>query len=248
MPWLKMRFKDAVVLARSDDSGQLISEDGRVEIRYRAGDPRAYRAAVRNLEPTNERELLPDDTCPPGEAAPERGARGGGGRGSKPGAARGGSGSKGASDSAPASIPEGAVVVYADGACSGNPGPAGVGVVMIDPTGRRELSAYLGEGTNNIAELTAVLLAADAITDKQQPVRIHTDSQYAIGVLTKGWKAKANVPLIAKVKSALAAFEDLKMIHVRGHSGVVLNERADQLAVQAVQSRSTSGWVAYPQA
>ena len=237
-----MRFKDAVVLARCDDRGQLISEDGRVEIRYRAGDPRAYRAAARNLEPTAERELLPDDTCPAGEAAADRTR---GGRGSKPGAARGSKPGARAIDGAPASVPEGAVVVYADGACSGNPGPAGVGVVLIDAQGRRELSAYLGEGTNNIAELTAVLLAADAIADKQLPVRIHTDSQYAIGVLTKGWKAKANISLIAKVKVALAPFADLKMIYVRGHSGVVLNERADQLAVQAVQTRETSGWVRF---
>ena len=65
-------------------------------------------------------------------------------------------------------------------------------------------------------------------------------------MLTKGWKAKANVALIAKVRAALAPFEDLQMIHVRGHSGVVLNERADALAVQAVQTRQTSPWIAYP--
>jgi ribonuclease HI len=232
-----MRFKDALVLARSDERGQPISEEGRVEIRYRAGDPRAYRAALRNLEPVDG-ELLPDETCPPPEAVPERG------RAPRAGKARGG---KSASPSAgpAASIPEGAVIVYADGACSGNPGPAGVGVVMIDANGRRELSAYLGEATNNIAELTAILLAADAIEDKQTPVRIHTDSQYAIGVLTKGWKAKANVALIGKVRAALAPFKDLQMIHVRGHSGVVLNERADALAVEAVQRRQTTPWAVY---
>src|SRR5262249_43072492 len=164
----------------SDDRGQLVSEDGRVEIRYRAGDPRAYRAAVRNLEPiAGGGELLPDDTCPDAEPAPDRNRAGGG----RSGGARGGSAR------APAwrggSSPEGAVIVYADGACSGNPGPAGVGVVLIAPSGRRELSAYLGEATNNIAELTAVLLACDAVEDPDVPVRIHTDSQYSIGVLTK---------------------------------------------------------------
>ena len=235
--WLKMRFKDALVLARSDESGQLISEDGRVEIRYRAGDPRAYRAALRNLEPAGG-ELLPDDACPPSEAVPERGRPA---RGAKKGSGQ----SSSATPTPAANIPEGAVVVYADGACSGNPGPSGVGVVLIDGNGRRELSAFLGEGTNNTAELTAILLAADAIEDKDAPVRIHTDSQYAIGVLTKGWKAKANVALIGKVRAALAPFKDLQMIHVRGHSGVVLNERADVLAVQAVQNRQTTPWVAY---
>jgi ribonuclease HI len=116
---------------------------------------------------------------------------------------------------------------------------------MIDGQGRRELSAYLGEGTNNIAELTAVLLALDAIADKRAPVRIHTDSLYSIGVLKKGWKAKANQALIAKIKLAMQPFKDLDFIHVRGHSGVLLNERADALAVQAVQTRQTSGWIPF---
>jgi ribonuclease HI len=228
-----MKFKDAVVLARSDDGGQLVSEDGRVEIRYRAGDPRAYRAALRNLEPIAGEAPLPDDTCPAAEPSSPRGSsRSGGGR------SRG----AGAPGVVP-SVPAGAIVVYADGACSGNPGPAGVGVVVVEGQNVRELSAYLGEGTNNIAELTAVLLAAEAIEQKSVPVRVHTDSQYAIGVLTKGWKAKANVALIAKVKDSLKPFKDLQMIHVRGHSGVPLNERADELAVEAVNRRASSGWV-----
>jgi ribonuclease HI len=244
VPWLKMRFKDSVVLARSDDQGQLISEDGRVEIRYRVGDPRAYRAALRNLEPAGG-ELLPDDTCPPAEAVPERG-----GRATRPGKKRGGSAtaagtSPGGDAGEIPSIPGDTVIVYADGACSGNPGPAGLGIVLIDRNGRRELSAYLGEGTNNIAELTAIMLAADAIEDKRAPVRIHTDSQYAIGVLSKGWKAKANVALIEQVRAALEPFTDLELIYVRGHSGVVLNERADALAVQAVKTRQTTPWVTY---
>jgi ribonuclease HI len=238
-----MRFKDSLVLARSDERGQLISEDGRVEIRYRAGDPRAYRAALRNLEPAGG-ELLPDDTCPPAETVPERG-----GRPTRPGKKRGSGTGAGTGTTAVASeiaSPSGdTVIVYADGACSGNPGPAGLGIVLIDRRGRRELSAYLGEGTNNIAELTAIMLAADAIEDKRAPVRIHTDSQYAIGVLSKGWKAKANVALIEQVRAALAPFTDLELIYVRGHSGVVLNERADALAVQAVKTRQTSPWVSY---
>jgi ribonuclease HI len=229
-----MKFKDAVVLARSDDRGQLVNEDGRVEIRYRAGDARAYRAALRNLEPIAGEAPLPDDACPAAEPAAPRAP----GRGGKSGASRG----AGAPGVVP-SVPAGATVVYADGACSGNPGPAGVGVVVVDAQGVRELSAYLGEGTNNIAELTAVLLAAEAIEQKDVPVRFHTDSQYAIGVLTKGWKAKANVALIGKVRAEIAKFDDLQMIHVRGHSGVPLNERADELAVEAVNRRGSSGWV-----
>ena len=63
---------------------------------------------------------------------------------------------------------------------------------------------YLGEATNNVAELTGILRAAEIVPDGAAAV-VHTDSQYAIGVgSTKGWKAKANVELIAGVKVALA--------------------------------------------
>jgi ribonuclease HI len=140
-------------------------------------------------------------------------------------------------------VPADAIVIYADGACSGNPGPAGAGVVLIDGKQRRELSHYLGDATNNVAELTAIELAADAVADAGRAVRMHTDSQYAIGVLTKGWKAKANVELVARVRQKLARLRDVELRYVPGHAGVVLNERADALAVQAVSERKSSGWV-----
>ena len=72
--------------------------------------------------------------------------------------------------------------MYADGACSGNPGPAGVGVVALWDDEQRELSEYIGEATNNIAELTAVLRAVELSAELDRPVRIYTDSQYSIGV------------------------------------------------------------------
>jgi ribonuclease HI len=135
------------------------------------------------------------------------------------------------------------VLVYADGACSGNPGPAGLGVVMLWDGERRELSEYLGQGTNNIAELTAILRAAEAMPDRKRPLHLYTDSSYAIGVLSKGWKAKANQELVAATKAALARLDDVKLFYVKGHAGVPLNERADALAVEAVRSRRNAGWV-----
>src|SRR5690606_30830355 len=109
-----------------------------------------------------------------------------------------------AKDPAPApDHPDGAIIVYADGACSGNPGPAGLGVVIMDGDERRELSEYLGEGTNNIAELTAIKRAAEALAGRDEPIHMFTDSSYSIGVLTKGWKAKKNPELVASVKRAL---------------------------------------------
>lgn len=227
MAWRKVQFKGGEVLARCDDRGQLVAEGGRVEIRYRATDARAYHAALRNLAPLPEAEVLPDDACVPATPAPQSGGQRKGGKTSR----------------TPAPVhEEGAIVVYADGACSGNPGPAGAGVVLIDGSSRHELSAYLGEGTNNIAELTAIAFAAEAIAARDRPVRIHTDSKYSIGVLTKGWKAKANVELVARVRKLISDFQDLELRYVPGHSGIPLNERADALAVEAVERRASSGW------
>ncbi len=135
--------------------------------------------------------------------------------------------------------PAGQVIAYADGACTGNPGPAGLGVMILDGKTHIELSEYLGEGTNNIAELTAILRAV-AEFDDDVPMTVFTDSQYAIGVLQKGWKAKANQELVADVKRALSKRKNTKLVYVPGHSGVSGNERADQLARDAVRSRKTT--------
>jgi ribonuclease HI len=227
--WRKVRFKGETVLARCNEQGELAAQGGRVEIRYRAEDSRAYRAGVRNLQPIEAEPILADDTCAgAGSAAPGRASHG---------SARIGAASE-LGDTA-----ENAIIVYADGACSGNPGPAGVGIVLIDGPSRRELSQYLGQGTNNIAELTAIELALLAIGSTSRPIRIHTDSQYAIGVLSKGWKAKANVELVARLRKLLVQFPQLELRYVRGHSGVPLNERADALAVEAVARRAPADWV-----
>ena len=69
---------------------------------------------------------------------------------------------------------------------------------------------------------------------------VYTDSQYAIGVLQKGWKAKANTELVAQVKGQLGTRRKTKLVYVPGHAGVALNERADELAREAVRSRRTT--------
>lgn len=233
-----MNLRGARVLAKVDERGTLIpGADGRVEVRYRAGESRAYRAAPRNLEPSEgSAELLPDDACsdaPAGAAEPSSGKQ----KAVKKSAA--------AARAAQRVHAEGTIIIYADGACSGNPGPAGIGVVLQDGSTRKELSQYLGQGTNNIAELTAIMEAANVIESPERPVRMHTDSKYAIGVLAQGWKAKANQELIARAKQALTRLKDFELIHVPGHAGVLLNERADALAVQAVKNQASTGWLVY---
>ncbi len=134
-------------------------------------------------------------------------------------------------------VPQGAWIAYTDGACSGNPGPAGAGVVLVSPEGEtHEGLEYLGMATNNVAELTAILRAAEWLPPGPAPAVVHTDSQYAIGVLQKGWKAKANGELVAKARQAVRE-RQVRLVYVPGHSGVPLNERADALAREAIATR-----------
>lgn len=236
MPWIPMSLRGASVLARCDASGRLVVEGGRVEIRYKPRDGRAYRATAANLAPIDGASVLPDEHCAPAEAVAPAAKASTTAKASKPAKAKA---------SSPAKAPEhpdGAVIVYADGACSGNPGPAGLGVVIVDGERWSELSEYLGQGTNNIAELTAILRAAEELHGADKPVRIYTDSRYSIGVLTEGWKAKKNPELVASVKKALAGLRDVSLHYVPGHAGVALNEHADELAREAVSSRHSPGW------
>lgn len=132
---------------------------------------------------------------------------------------------------------EGVIEIYTDGACSGNPGPCSYGLLIRFGVHYKEVRGFLGQGTNNIGELTGIKVALETMKRRDMPVRIHTDSSYAIGVLTKGWKAKANRELIQETRALLAQFEDVELIKVKGHSGQPLNERADWLAVTAIEER-----------
>jgi ribonuclease HI len=113
--------------------------------------------------------------------------------------------------------------------------------VVVSPEGKQEEGfAYLGEATNNVAELTAIVRAVKKLPPKV-PVVLHTDSQYAIGVLSKGWKAKANGELIAQIRAALKEHGAVRFVYVRGHVGIPLNERADELARRAISTRKSEG-------
>ncbi len=140
-------------------------------------------------------------------------------------------------DPAPPADLSDAIIVYTDGACSGNPGPMGIGVVIVDRGERRELSEFLGQGTNNIAELTAIQRALESVAAdarKNRPVLVHADSAYAIGLLTKDWKAKANTELVERIRALVRSFNHLTFVKVKGHAGVPENERCDELANLAV--------------
>jgi ribonuclease HI len=232
MPWTFAILRGQKVVARVNADGAFAAEGGRVEIRYRKNDPRVYRASAANLTRDPGEPLIDDSEVVPGVESPA-GASGGAS------ASGGKSKAKTALKPTPASSPD-AWVAFTDGACSGNPGPAGAGMVVIRPGGKIEEGyEFLGTATNNIAELTAILRAVEAIPAEAPQILVHTDSQYSIGVLQKGWKAKVNQELIAKTKSLLAKRPQARLVYVPGHAGVPMNERADELAREAI-SRSRS--------
>jgi ribonuclease HI len=216
-----MRFKDQRVWALADDAGQLVLDaEGRAEMKYRETDPKSYRPAPGNLLPDGGGEAPRTFAPPPPGASPRPAPR----------------------RKAAAAIPRataGAVEIWTDGACSGNPGPMGIGVVVLDGDTRREVGEYLGSGTNNIAELVAIergLEVAVELTggDPARPLRVYSDSSYAIGLLDKGWKAKANQDLVARIRKAVNACPKVTFVKVAGHAGVPENERCDELARVAI--------------
>ncbi|MGM0577577.1 MAG: ribonuclease HI [Myxococcota bacterium] len=220
--WIRARFRDDNVWARCSDTGKLVVERGLVPFRYNPHG-KVYSTRAERLE-------VADDAKPEElEAVQARSGRGDERSGGRK------AGKKGLASQARRARPETeAVQLWTDGACTGNPGPAGLGVVKRYRGEVEECSEYLGRGTNNIAELTAILRALEMVDDHALPVDVMTDSSYCVGLLTKGWRAKKNQALVAALRSAAERFEDLRIVKVPGHAGVPDNERADELAREAI--------------
>ena len=105
------------------------------------------------------------------------------------------------------------VELFVDGACSGNPGPAGIGVVLKCGKLHREFSRYIGYATNNIAKIAAVIEGIKLLKlPAQTEVTIYTDSQLVDGFLTKNWMAKCNYGLVEELKNLLQQCRNFKVI------------------------------------
>ena len=128
------------------------------------------------------------------------------------------------------------IFIYTDGASSGNPGPSGIGILLRFKDHEKKISRNIGTATNNIAELEAIKTALLELKHYDYPVRLFTDSSYAHGVLTLGWKAIKNRELISSIKKLISKFSDLKLIKVKGHDGFDGNEKADFLATSAIKT------------
>jgi ribonuclease HI len=141
------------------------------------------------------------------------------------------------------------VEVFTDGACSGNPGPGGWGAILRYGDTEKELSGGETETTNNRMEMMAAISALEALK-RPVTVDIHTDSTYVRDGITKwihGWKKRdwrtadkkpvKNVDLWQRLEAA-AAKHEVAWHWVKGHAGHPENERADELAREAVPSRA----------
>jgi ribonuclease HI len=137
--------------------------------------------------------------------------------------------------------------VFTDGACIGNPGPGGYGVVLVGPGARRELSGGFRLTTNNRMELFAAVAALRAL---EQPTRgvLHSDSRYVVDAIEKGWARGWRAKRWMRTKRERASNSDLWQIllqllepheirfqWVRGHAGHRENERCDRLANAAAR-------------
>lgn len=215
--WKRMRFKRNKVWLAVDAADKPLIEKGKVLIKFQLDQPHEY-------------WVHPGSVGPLDSEAPERSAP----------APRKPKSAKPKKTSAVTISDEErakAICIYTDGACSGNPGPAGIGVVMRYEDNLKEISRYIGKGTNNIAELEAIKVGLSAVRNRKLPVILFTDSSYALGLLTKGWKAKQNVALVEEIRALLPKFKSLRFVKVKGHAGDPDNERADRLAVQAIEDR-----------
>lgn len=135
------------------------------------------------------------------------------------------------------------VDIYSDGACSGNPGAGGYGVILRYKGKEREISGGSPETTNNRMELTAVIEGLSALKEPCR-VMLTTDSRYVVDSVNKGWlyswkknnwiksnnKPVLNVDLWERLIPLLEV-HDVTFIWVRGHDGHPENERCDRLAV-----------------
>lgn len=245
MPWVRRRYRGNKVWVETDAAeAYVLDERGLAHLRYKPDDDRTYSVRPKELSPVEDAPPPPATASadaaaaasPPAADAPKR---------RTPRVRASGRAVAAVAPTDPDDLDVPALLgkelqVWTDGASSGNPGPSGAGAVLLFRDRKKEVSVFLGDTTNNVAELTAVQTALKLVRKRDLPVRVLTDSTYVIGVLTGAMKVKANAELVASIRAELAEFPDLAFVKVDAHSGVTWNERADALAREAVTQRRSS--------
>lgn len=140
------------------------------------------------------------------------------------------------------------IEIFTDGACSGNPGKGGYGIVMRYGDKEKEYSKGFRRTTNNRMELLAVIDALSKIKRYDIPVVVYSDSKYVIDSISKGWvfnwvktgfKGKKNEDLWRRYLEQHSKF-DIEWKWVKGHAGHPENERCDELATSAAHGNIDS--------
>ena len=135
------------------------------------------------------------------------------------------------------------IIIYTDGACSGNPGPGGWGAVLLWHGRSKKINGFEAESTNNRMELQAVISALNAVK-RDVPIEIYTDSQYVkngITIWIKKWRTNnwnngkvKNIDLWHELDEVAKDFK-ISWHWVKGHAGNKYNEEADRLARLAIE-------------
>ena len=133
------------------------------------------------------------------------------------------------------------VEIYTDGACSNNPGVGGYGAILFYKDSNRQvhekkLSKGFNMTTNNRMEILSVIEGLKALKQYDIPVEIYSDSQYVVNTVTLNWKKNANQDLWEQLHNYIGKVKDIKFIKVKGHSDNIYNNRADQLANEAMDA------------
>lgn len=140
------------------------------------------------------------------------------------------------------------VTIYTDGACSGNPGPGGYGVILMSGKYSKEISGGDPKTTNNRMELMAVIVGLQALK-RPCTVKLYSDSQYVVNMVNQGWLIRwkkngwmrnksepaKNVDLLEEL-DRLLQIHQVEMIWVKGHADNPYNNRCDELAVSAYKN------------
>jgi ribonuclease HI len=209
-----MRFKNNKVWMATDHSGRPIQQKGKLLIKYQLEQNHEYWVNPVNVSSLDDNiEVPPAKKHTPKKEVPDLNSQ---------------------------QSHDNEIRIYTDGASSGNPGPAGIGILLEYKGQVKEISKFIGQATNNVAELEAIHTGLLELKKKDMPVVVFTDSSYAQGVLSLGWKARKNRGLVDKIRKLLASFKDVRLVKVRGHAGHPQNERADRLARMAVTSGHSS--------
>ena len=138
------------------------------------------------------------------------------------------------------------IQIYTDGACSGNPGPGGYGVVMLASDHRKELSEGFRLTTNNRMELLSVIVALEALKKENSQVTVFSDSRYVVDAIEKKWLNGWIKKGFNKIKnpdlwlrySRIAVKHQVNFVWVKGHADNEHNNYCDQLAVTASRQRN----------